>query len=508
MSTMISLPFSSSLLIPSLLFFLVLIFWKRSWKARGSILKLPPPGPRKLPFIGNLHQLIGSGSLPHHSLRNLAKKYGPVFHVQMGELSTVIISSPKAAREVLMTHDLSFAQWPTTFLAADIFPNARSGLFSYPFNDYYKQIRKICTQELLSAQRFHAFWSVRDEEISNLIESISSSQGLPFNLSKGLLSLANNTISRTSFGEKSKSQNEFIQLVKEMTTLSQGFNVPDLFPSVKFLSFFTGMTRALERLFRQIDKILQDMIDDHKKEMMRNDYPHKEDLIHAFLKLQKSSEMQMDITTTQIKAVSLDLYIGAGESTAITLEWAISELLKHPRVMEKAQAEVRQALRGKGKLEETDIQKLDYVKSVIKETLRLHPPVPLLITECRERCKVGEYDIPVKMKAIVNAWAIGRDPEYWINADNFQPERFLGSSNIDFKGTDFEYIPFGAGRRICSGLQFGAATLEIALTQLLYNFDWELPNGMKPEELDMTEADGATSRRKNDLYVIATRRTT
>ncbi|XP_041004174.1 desmethyl-deoxy-podophyllotoxin synthase-like [Juglans microcarpa x Juglans regia] len=424
----------------------------------------------------------------------------------MGELSTVIISSPKAAREVLMTHDLSFAQRPT-FLAADIFPNARSGLFSCPFNDYYKQIRKICTQELLGAQRVQSFWSVRDEEVSNLTESISLSQGLPFNLSKGLLSLANNTISRTAFGsEKSTSQDEFIQLVKEMMTLSQGFNVPDLFPSVKFLSFFTGMTRALERLFRQIDKILQDMIDDHKKQMMRNDFPHKEDLIHAFLKLQKSSEIQMDITTSQIKAVSLDLYIGAGESTAITLEWAISELLKHPRVMEKAQAEVQRVLRGKWKLEETDIQKLDYVKSVIKETLRLHPPVPLLTRECRERCKIGEYDIPVKMKAIVNAWAIGRDPECWINADNFQPERFLGSS-IDFKGTDFEYIPFGAGRRICPGLPFGAATLEIALTQLLYNFDLELPNGMKPEELDMTEADGATSRRRNDLYVIATRRT-
>ncbi|KAF5482610.1 hypothetical protein F2P56_003166, partial [Juglans regia] len=188
--------------------------------------------PRKLPFIGNLHQLIGSGSLPHHSLRNLAKKYGPVFHIKMGELSTVIISSPKAAKEVLMTHDLSFAQRPT-FLAADIFPNARSGLFSCPFNDYYKQIRKICTQELLGAQRVQSFWSVREEEVSNLIESISSSQGLPFNLSKGLLSLANNTISRTAFGsEKSKSQDEFIQLVKEMMTLSQGFNVPDLFPSV------------------------------------------------------------------------------------------------------------------------------------------------------------------------------------------------------------------------------------------------------------------------------------
>jgi cytochrome P450 len=143
------------------------------------------------------------------------------------------------------------------------------------------------------------------------------------------------------------------------------------------------------------------------------------------------------------------------------------------------------------------------VKSVIKETLRLHPLVPLLTRESKERCKTSEYDIPTKTKGIINVGAIGRDPECWIDADCFQPERFQGSS-VDFKGTDFEFITFGVERRMCPGLPFGAATVEFALAQLLYHFDWKLPNGMKPEEINMTEAFGAVCGRRNDLYLIAT----
>ena len=181
----------------------------------------------------------------------------------------------------------------------------------------------------------------------------------------------------------------------------------------------------------------------------------------------------------------------------------MSELIRNPRVMEKAQAEERQVLIGKRKLEETDMQQSDYVKSVIKETLRLHPLVPLLIRESKERCKISEYDIPTKTKGIINVGAIGRYPECWIDADCFQPERFQGSS-VDFKGTGFEFIPIGARRGMCPGLPFGAATVEFALAQLLNYFDWKLPNGMKPEEIDMTEAFGAVCGRRNDLYLIAT----
>ena len=162
-----------------------------------------------------------------------------------------------------------------------------------------------------------------------------------------------------------------------------------------------------------------------------------------------------------------------------------------------------QGLKGKRKTEYIDIQKLDYVKVVVKETIRLHPPATLIPRACRERCEINGYDIPTKTKVIVNAWAIGRDPDYWVNANCFKPERFHGSS-IDFKGNDFEFLPFGAGRRMCPGITFGIAIIELALAQLLYHFDWKLSNEVKPEELDMTENLGSTCGRKNGLYLNVT----
>ena len=141
---------------------------------------------------------------------------------------------------------------------------------------------------------------------------------------------------------------------------------------------------------------------------------------------------------------------------------------------------------------------------MIKETLRLHPPLPLLLPrECMQTSIISGYEIPMKTKIIVNAWALGRDPKHWYDAESFIPERFHGSS-IDLRGANFEFIPFGAGRRICPGISFGLASIEFALAKLLYHFNWELPNGMKPEELDMNEAFGSVVGRKNNLYLVPT----
>lgn len=177
-------------------------------------------------------------------------------------------------------------------------------------------------------------------------------------------------------------------------------------------------------------------------------------------------------------------------------------MLKSPSVMEKAQAEVCQVFGRKGNVDETGLQKLIFLKAVIKGTLRLHPPLPLLLSrECGESCQINGYAIPVKTQVIVNAWAIGRDPSYWTEAESFYPERFLDSS-VDYKGVNFEFIPFGAGRRISPGITFATPNVELPLAQLLYHFDWKLPTKTKHEDLDMTENFGATVRRKNDLYLI------
>ncbi|KAL5548602.1 hypothetical protein UlMin_003833 [Ulmus minor] len=180
----------------------------------------------------------------------------------------------------------------------------------------------------------------------------------------------------------------------------------------------------------------------------------------------------------------------------------MSEMIKEPEVMKKAQDEVREVFSRKGSVDETGISEMKYLKAVVKDTLRLHPSAPLLLPrECGEECNINGYEIPFKTKVIVNAWEIGRDPKYWDEPKNFKPERFLESS-IDYKGKNFEYIPFGAGRRICPGISFGLINVELPLAMLLYHFDWKLPVGTKPEKLDMTESFGITVRRKDDLILI------
>lgn len=196
---------------------------------------------------------------------------------------------------------------------------------------------------------------------------------------------------------------------------------------------------------------------------------------------------------------------GAGsETSSTTLNWAMAELMRTPRVMAKAQAELREAFQGKSRITEDDLAGLTYLNLVIKEALRLHCPVPFLIPrECRETCKVMGYDVPKGTSVLVNVWGICRDPKYWDDADEFKPERFE-NSGIDYKGTNFEFLPFGSGRRMCPGTNLGIANLELALAGLLYHFDWKLPDGMEPKDMDMWEETGlvASKRTKVHLYPI------
>ncbi|CBI39705.3 unnamed protein product, partial [Vitis vinifera] len=352
-------------------------------------------GPWKLPIIGNMHQLVGS--LPHHSLRNLAKKHGPLMHLQLGEVSAIVVSSREMAKEVMKTHDIIFSQRPC-ILAASI--------------------------------RVQSFRSVREEEVLNL------------------------------------DQEAFSVTLEKFAGSGGGFTIADVFPSIKLLHVVN------------------------------------EDLVDVLLKVQKQGDLEFPLTTDNIKAILLDLFIAGSETSSTAVEWAMAEMLKNPGVMAKAQAEVRDIFSRKGNADETMIHELKFLKLVIKETLRLHPPVPLLIPrESRESCEINGYEIPVKTRVIINAWAVARDPEHWNDAESFNPERFLDSS-IDYQGTNFEYIPFGAGRRMCPGILFGMANVEIALAQLLYYFDWKLPNGTQHEELDMTEDFRTSLRRKLNLHLI------
>ncbi|CAI0375898.1 unnamed protein product [Linum tenue] len=436
-----------------------------------------PPGPWKLPLIGNLHQVIISGSLPHHFFRDAAAKFGDIFHLRLGQVSAVIVTSPAAAAQ----------------LAVDVL--TPTGLFATNYGAYWRQMRRICAAELLSPRRVQSLSWAREQTAWEMVDSISSSakKTNPVNLSEMIFAVTNNTTSLAAFGRKCGDSEEFVRLLKRAFLRWKGLS----------------WARAeLERIKLKFDMILGEIIEEHKIKKSKN-FTKEEDLVDVLLKIQEDGNLDVQITTRDIKSIILDM-LGAGSDTSsTTLEWAMSELLKNPEAMTKAQSEVREALRSKPtghRVNESDIKGLTYLTLVVKETLRLHPPAPLVPKEATEDFVInndekGEFFIPKGAKTVVNVWAIGRDARYWLEPERFLPERFLDGC-VNYTGGNFEYIPFGGGRRMCPAIPFAVANIEVPLAMLLYHFDWKLGDGRNPEEVDMIESFGASVRRKNDLILL------
>ncbi|TVU22121.1 hypothetical protein EJB05_31803, partial [Eragrostis curvula] len=486
-----------ALLLPLLLLKLI----KKKHPGDGGV-RLPP-GPWQLPVIGSLHHLLGK-PLVHRATADLARRLGspPLMYLKLGEIPAVIATSPDAAREIMKTHDVAFATrpWSTTIRInmAD-----GQGLVFAPYDELWRQLRKVAIVELLSARRVRSFRRVREEEVSRLVVAVAATPpGTPVNVSERLAVLVTDTSFRTMIGDRFDRREEFLATLEEGIKLGSGFNLCDLFPSSWFVNLISDTARRAHANHRNNFELMEYVIKQHEeRRSSRRVVQEEEDLVDVLLRIQKEGSFNVPLTMGIIKAVILDLFGAGSETSATTLQWAMSELMRNPDVMKRAQAEVRTILNGKPKVTEDDLAQLKYLKLVIKETLRLHPPAPLLVPrESREPCKVLGYDVPKGTMVLVNAWAIGRDPKYWEDAEEFKPERFEGNT-IDFKGTDFEYIPFGAGRRICPGMLFAQSSIEIVLAALLYHFDWNMTDGLKPAELDMAEEMGLTVRRKNDLYL-------
>ncbi|KAJ3696565.1 hypothetical protein LUZ61_000270 [Rhynchospora tenuis] len=495
MDSLLSVPLLLSLFLSLLLFFL---FFKP--KTNHSRL---PPGPRPLPFIGNLHNLIGS--LPHHAMRYLSRQYGPIMLLHFGPSPTIVVSSPDVAREIMKNHDISFSSRPIT-TTIDTLTFGGKGIIFAPYGEYWRQIRKIYVQELLSIKRVQSYRSIREEEIGNLIKYLNScaSHYQPVNLSKKLASTVNDITMRAIIGTKCKNQDIFLRELETAQNIAAGFNLTDLFPSSRLARLVSRAEKLAEKTQQEISRFLDEIIEQHKERQIAGTGESKvELLLTVLLRSHNNETLENPLDMETIKAIILDLFGAGSETSTTTLEWAMSELLRNPTVMGKAQAEIRRLLEGSTTVSESDLDKLQYMHLVIKETLRLHPAGPLLLPrECREACRVFDYDIPKGTRVLVNAWAIGRDPKYWEDPEEFKPERFM-NGNIDFKGADFEFIPFGSGRRICPGMSFGLASMELILASLVYHFDWKLGDGEKPEEIDMSELFGITARRKTPLLLYA-----
>ncbi|KAJ4753067.1 cytochrome P450 family 71 polypeptide [Rhynchospora pubera] len=461
-----------------------------------------PPGPWPLPIIGNLHCLIGS--LPHRALRDLSQRYGPLLLLQLGETPTVIASSIEASRGILTTHDVKFASRPISPTVHILSAGGKAIGFS-SYGEYWRRVRKICVVELLSNKQVQSFRSIREEEANNLVQNIytAASSGQLINLHEVLTMLTNDITVKTVIGDKCKDPDLFVKELDNIVKLASGFSLVDLYPSSWLLRLISRKLEEAKRCRERVYQFLDGIIAQQRERKSTKGDGVGKDFLSVLLRIHDENTEQIPLDIDNIKTIIGDIFTAGSETTSTTLLWAMSELIRNHRVMQKAQSEVRELLRGCTTINESDLVRLNYLHLVIKETLRLHPPVPLLLPrQCRETCRILEYDIPKGATVLVNVWAIGRDPKYWEDPEEFKPERFA-TSNVDFRGTDFQFLPFGSGRRMCPGTSFGLASLELALATLLYHFDWKLPANVKPEDVDMSEAHGITLRKKTPLILHA-----
>ncbi|XP_059068600.1 cytochrome P450 750A1-like [Cryptomeria japonica] len=227
---------------------------------------------------------------------------------------------------------------------------------------------------------------------------------------------------------------------------------------------------------------------------------NSKDAIDALLEMQAADTIT--ITDDHIKAIvffSYNVFVGGMEMTSTTLEWMMSSLIQYPDVLKKLQAELEAIVGREREIQESDLKGMEYLLSVVNETLRLYPAVPLLIPHrSTEDSTIDRYSIPKKSGDFVNSWALGRDPIVWKDPLEFKPERFMGK-DIDFiKGKEyFDVVPFGVGRRACPGISMSFATMNFTIAQLVHCFDWRVEG-----ELDINECNGAFLPRKHDILVF------
>ncbi|CAM0954663.1 unnamed protein product [Alopecurus aequalis] len=475
-------------------------------KDKHSGAKLPP-GPWNLPVIGSLHHLA-STKLAHRALLDLSRRHGPLMLLRLGEVPTVIVSTPEAAMEVLKTNDLAFASRPSG-PTVDVVGCGGKGLIFAPYGEHWRQMRKVCVMEVLSTRQVGRMESIKQDEVAHLVESIASSAAGVVDLGKAFGELTSNVIARAAFGGKCPQQEVYLQAFNTIARLLGGFSVVDLFPSSRLVRWLSGSGRGIRTSYARVQRILAEIILEREEKKLPSG--SDEDLLDVLLRLRKEDTLGFPLTSEMIGAVIFDIFGAATDTTAAQLEWAMAELVRNPRVMARATLEVRQGLgQGRSTVTSADVGDLRYLRMVIKETLRLHPAGALILRASQKDCQVMGYDIPKGTHVTINAFAVGRDPRHWgHDAAEFRPERFEESGSatgVEYKqGAQMEFVPFGAGRRQCPGALFATTTVEVVLANLLYHFDWAVPGGAGPETLDMSEVCGIILHTKSSLCLQPSR---
>ncbi|OMP02540.1 Cytochrome P450 [Corchorus olitorius] len=424
----------------------------------------------------------------------------------LGSTPVVISSDPHTAKEILTSP--YFADRP-------IKQSAKSLMFSRaigfaPNGTYWRLLRRIASSHLFAPKRIIAHEAGRQLDCTIMLRNIANEQKLHgvVSLRKHLQFAALNNIMGSVFGkrydenEDSDELEELKGMVREGFELLGAFNWSDYLP---WLSYFYDPFLINERCLKlvpRVRKLVKNIIEKHRQQSDQSKkLSDNGDFVDVLLSLDGEEKLQED----DMVAVLWEMIFRGTDTTALLTEWVMAELVLHPDVQAKLQLEIDGAVNGKT-LTDADVAKLPYLQAVVKETLRIHPPGPLLSWARLSTSDVQLSNgmvVPANTTAMVNMWAITHDPHVWEDPLQFKPERFL-EADVDVRGGDLRLAPFGAGRRVCPGKNLGLVTVNLWVAKLVQHFGWVQDSDRHP--VDLSEVLKLSCEMKFPLHALAVER--
>ncbi|KAK2967648.1 hypothetical protein RJ640_030519 [Escallonia rubra] len=477
----------------SLSIFLLWLAFRLLSKARTKNQNLPPSPAGALPVIGHLHLLRPP---LHRTLHKLSEKVGQqVISLQFGNRLVVVVSSSSVVEECFTKNDVVLANRPSFSIGKHLGYDHTTVVAS-PYGDHWRNLRRICALEIFSTSRLNMFASIRKDEIGILLQKLAQNSRHGFakvELKSKLSELTINNIMRMVAGKRyfgdeldSDEAENFQKLIKEAFSYGGVSNPGDFFPVLRWINY-KGMETKLARLGKKMDAFMQGLIDETRRG------EGKDSMIAHMLSLQESQPEYY--TDRIIKGLLVVMLLAGTDTSAVTIEWAMTLLLNHPEVLKKARAELDDHVGQDRLVEEADLSQLHYLHSIIQETFRLFPATPMLVPHMSSAdCSVGGYNVPRGTILLVNAWAIHRNPQVWEDPTSFKPERFEAGEVEGHK-----LLPFGIGRRSCPGASLAQRVVGLTLASLIQCFEWERVDG---NQIDLTEGKGVSMPKLEPLVAM------
>ncbi|GLJ10546.1 hypothetical protein SUGI_0130190 [Cryptomeria japonica] len=463
-------------------------------KLRSKKLKLPP-GPLAVPIFGNWLQV--GDDLNHRNLSDLAKKYGEIFLLKMGQRNLVVVSSPDLAKEVLHTQGVEFGS-RTRNVVFDIFTGKGQDMVFTVYGEHWRKMRRIMTVPFFTNKVVQQYRFAWENEIAQAVADIKKrpeSRTTGIVIRHRLQLVMYNIMYKMMFDRRFESEQDplFLKLKAlngERSRLAQSFeyNYGDFIPILR--PFLRGYLKICKEVKERRLSLFKDYFVEERKKLASTKGPvsmSEKVAIDHILEAQDKGEINED----NVLYIVENINVAAIETTLWSMEWGIAEVVNHPEIQQKIRDEVDTVLGPGVPITEPDIVKLPYLQAVVKETMRLHMAIPLLVPHMNlHDAKLAGYDIPAESKILVNAWWLANNPEWWDKADQFIPERFL-DGKIEASGNDFRYLPFGVGRRSCPGIILALPILALAIGRLVQNFELLPPPGQS--KVDLREKGGQFS---------------